>query len=411
MILWQCPHPALFVKEVCETLDTLQDHCIVSMPSRLIPNFQEELIFYCKSTRGGNYIQLHQLEKAPPLRDALAPLFSDSKASSLADLKNKWLIGASTLIVTLPDQPLFIEKEFFDFLINDLMAHAKNCRDNAETLLWNMLVIAPADRKIPSQDIGLKVFLWWGRLHNSDVEYAIEDAFRNSFGLETKKKTLDYWWLYPVCKGISRSDPDLVEMVYRNAPQGMDDLMVVLSEHELNTEENGNLVKAFLDLDNSRYKLTLNALPQGLAAKLWHKGILDLTFQGDITLHPAALLAAGYKNKLEKLIVQGQMQFFLPLVQEVHTLLWNKVEEYWGGNLEDLIPKDKNLESARDEIGPFYALLSYLYQKKGKSIPRVLHSAVKRWRQLRNDIAHIKMLSRQTIDDALTSYEEILEKR
>lgn len=411
MILWQCPHPALFVKEVCETLDTLQDHCIVSMPSRLIPSFQEELVSYWKSTKG-DYIRLHLLENETPLGDALAPLFSSgSEVSSLVDLKKNLLRGASTLVVTLPKQPLPIEKEFFDFLINDLMAHAKNCRDNAETLLWNMLVIAPADRKIPSQDIGLKVFLWWGRLHNSDVEYAIEDAFRNSFGLETKKKTLDYWWLYPVCKGISRSDPDLVEMVYRNAPQGMDDLMVVLSEHELNTEENGNLVKAFLDLDNSRYKLTLNALPQGLAAKLWHKGILDLTFQGDITLHPAALLAAGYKNKLEKLIVQGQMQFFLPLVQEVHTLLWNKVEEYWGGNLEDLIPKDENLDSARDEIGPFYALLGYLYHEKSKSIPHVLLSAVKRWRQLRNDIAHIKILSRQTIDDALTSYEEILERR
>lgn len=406
MNLWQCPHPALFLKDICDSLESRQDHCIVSMPERLIPSFLDELIPVWSVTH--NSPKQVRLENNSSLIDILSPLFLlDSAPPALDDLKGLLLKGAEMLVVVLPEVPLPIEKEFFDILLKDLMAYAKNCRDNDLRLDWTMLVIAPAGRKIPDQDIGLKCFRWWGYLHNSDVEYAVEDTLRASLGTGTKKERLAYWWIYPLCKGIAMSDPELVEMICQSVPQDMNELMHALADHELNTEENGKLVRAFLDTA-PRYTLSRNIPPQGLAAELWHKGILDINCQGNVALHPAALLAAACQDELEKLVIHGQMQFFLPLVQEVHTLLYHKVEELVGGDLKAWIAENKDLESAQSEIGPFYAFLSYLNKEKGKRVPPKLISAAKKWRDFRNNIAHINMLSRQVIDDAFNSYEDIL---
>lgn len=404
MNLWQCPHPTLFLKEICLSLEKGDAHCIVSLPERLIPAFQEEFRAYWKEFWGD--LPLLALEEETELTDAMFPFFAtETPPINLIDLTEGFVRGSKTLAVVLPATPHSNEKEFFLFL-NHLAAHAKNRRDNGLTMNWNMLVIAPADRPMPNPDIGLRCFYWWGHLHNSDVEYAIESAFSDIFRNGIRQEQLAYWWLYPLCKGLSSGDPELVEHIIRDFPKDIETLIATLKKHELNTEENGQLVRNFLEAP--QYTPKSNDYPRGILAKLWHKGIIDLDCSGRLVIHPAALLAAGQVENLEELVIRGQMFFFLPLVQDVHNILSRQVEKHLGNVLEEFFPDDGAFDSARYEIGPFYAFLSYLYKEKGKSVPYHILDTAKKWRELRNDIAHIKMLSYQTIECALAAYEKLL---
>ena len=404
MNLWQCPHPALFLKEICSNLEKVDTHCIVSLPERLIPSFQEELCAYWGDIWGD--LPILTLDEETELTNAMSPYFAtEDPITNLMGLTECVLRGSSTLAVVLTEKPHSKEQEFFCFL-NYLAAHAKNSRDNGHCLNWNMLVIAPADRPIPNPDVGLRCFYWWGHLHNSDVEYAIEFAFKDIFRNGTHQEKLAYWWLYPLCKGLSSGDPELVEHIIRDFPRDIETLIATLKKHELNTEENGQLVRNFLEAP--QYTPKSNDYPRGILAKLWHKGIIDLDCSGRLAIHPAALLAAGQVENLEELVIRGQMFFFLPLVQDVHNLLSRRVEKHLGNVLEEFFPEDGAFDSARYEIGPFYAFLSYLYKEKGKSVPYHILDTAKKWRELRNDIAHIKMLSCQTIECALAAYENLL---
>lgn len=385
-------------------MEKVDTHCVVSLPQRLIPSFQEEFRAYWKDLWG--HLPVLTLEEETELPNAISSFFHTEELTiNLADLTECTLRGYSTLAVVLPGQPHPKEQDFFRFL-NHLAAHAKNCRDNGLSLNWNMLVIAPADRPLPNPDVGLTCFYWWGQLHNSDVEYAIESAFKDILKNGIRQEKLAYWWLYPLCKGLSSGDPELVDHIIRDFPKDFETLITTLKKHELNTEENGHLVRNFLEAPH--YTSKSNDYPRGFLAKLWHKSIIDLDYRGGLAIHPAALLAAGQVENLEELVIRGQMFFFLPLVQDVHNLLSRLVEKHLGGILEDWLPDDGSLATARYEIGPFYAFLSYLYNEKGKSVPYYIIDTTKKWRDLRNDIAHIKMLSYKKIEDAFTAYEKLL---
>lgn len=88
-------------------------------------------------------------------------------------------------------------------------------------------------------------------------------------------------------------------------------------------------------------------------------------------------------------------------------MLSRQVEKHLGGVLEEWIPDDGSLNSARYEIGPFSAFLSYLYKERHRSVPHHIVETARKWRDLRNDLAHINMLSYQKVSDAFNLYDKL----
>ncbi len=404
MNLWRCPHPALFLQEICDALDAMQNHGVVTVPARLIPSFQETLTDRWSGTRP---IRTLKLDGRTALVDALSPLFHTGGGTvSLAGLKDLALKGSSTLAVTLPASPCRAESELFDFLKGDLAPHAERTRRRGGFLDWNLLVVAPADRDAPAAVPGLRSFRWWGSLRHSDLEYAIEDAFRDIFGANARQDQIRWWWLYPLCRGIGAGWPELVDTLCRDTPEDMDALMDVLAKHDLHTAENGRLVRDFLN--GAAHAPSRGEPPRGPAAELWRRGLLDLDGDGDFAPHPAALLAAGRRDDLVRMVVRAQTQFFLPMVQKVHRLLRRQVEAQMACDLEELIPPNSNLDAARDEVGILYALLAEMHQVRGKPVHPHVVEAARHWSELRNSAAHFDLLPLEAVREALSLYEELL---
>lgn len=397
MSIWYSPHPKAFLREICTALATEKEHCAVSVPQYLLSSFRDELISYGRKSLG--QLRIPQIDPQSSLEQNLCPLFifHHEDEAGIASLPEATLSECRTLVIFLPETPLPWEDEFFAF-VNHMVAHAKFCKDQDVHMPWSLLLVIPSGRRMPREDIGLKVFHWWGRLHVSDLEYAIEQVLGAA---EVEEKHL-YYWFYALCKGLASSDPGLVDFFLEALPTDMDSLVKALSLHELNTRENGQLVLSYLNAPHCH--LDRHAPPQGAMAPLWHRGILDIDCYGRTALHPAALLAAGQTAELERLAVSGQMQVFLPLAQEVHSLLYRKIEHILGPGWGRL--NAENFPALDSEIGP---LSHYLYTYYRSKLPIFLLNTAKHWRDLRNSIAHANMIPFAVALQAVRDYLCLLE--
>lgn len=398
MSIWYSPHPKGFLRKLCQALATADEHCAVTIPRHLLQSFQEELLSYGRKSLG-ELVSL-RLDPDGTLLQNLSPLFtlSNKQEAILSELADVPLKRCRTLAIFLPETLLPWEDEFFTF-VDEMTAHAKACKDQSRDLSWCMLVVIPFGRKVPREDIGLKLFHWWGCVHVSDVEYAIERAF----GCYEEKERHLYCWFYALCKGVASMDPGLVDVFLQNLPTNIDSLIQCLRTHELNTKENGDLVQNYFRRTPPR--LSRNEIPREYAAELWQHGILDIDSEGRPSLHPGALVAANQIEELERLVVKGQMQVYLPLVQEVHSFIYRKAE-YWLGSGWDAKHKEA-YPTLNSEIGPLAFCLENNYRKK---IDRQYIETAKKWREIRNSIAHAQMIPFKNAVKAVADYQFLLEE-
>lgn len=396
MSLWYSPHPKAFLREICQVVGTEREHCAVSIPQHLIPSFREELLSYGRKSLGE--LQVLQLNPQVGLWGNLAPLFNIDAGGDkkLSDLPEMTLPRCRNLVIFPSEKPLSWEEEFLAF-VDTMAAHAKYCKDQGKRMLWSMLIVIPAGSKMPHEDIGLRVLYWWGRLHVSDLEYAIE----SNFGASEAQEYHLYCWFYALCKGVASGDPRLVELFQQQVPIDVDSLVNALAGHELCTEENARLVMSYLN--SSKYSLTRDVVPQGIAAELWHCGILDFDCYGKPSLHPAALVAAQKIDVLERLVVKGQMQVYLPLVQEVHEFLYNKIECLLGYKWDGR--NKKSFSSIKSEIGPFSV---YINRRFKDVLPKDILREALEWRDLRNSIAHAQMIPFDMAVSRVMAYQKLL---
>lgn len=396
MSLWYSPHPKAFLREICQVVGAEKEHCVVSIPQHLLPSFREELLSYGRKSLGD--FQVLQLNPQVGLLGNLAPLFNIDAGGDvkLSDLPEITLLRCRNLVIFPPEKPLSWEEEFLAF-VDTMAAHAKYCKDHGKHMLWSMLIVIPAGSKMPHEDIGLRVLYWWGRLHVSDLEYAIE----SNFGTSEAQEYHLYCWFYALCKGVASGDPRLVELFRQQVPIDVDTLVNALADHELCTEENARLVTSYLN--SCEYSLTRDVIPKGVAAELWHCGILDFDCFGKLSLHPAALVAAQKIDVLERLVVKGQMQVYLPLAQEVHEFLYRKIEDLLGYGWDS---RDKgNFPSVKSEIGPFSFYISKYFKDK---LPKDIIKVAQGWRDLRNSIAHAQMIPFDMAVSRVMAYQKLL---
>ena len=380
MNIWNCPHGKAFMRSLCRLQEAGDRHVMVRLPERHMPSFLKEFCGY--STRFFGTVQKVILEDDQPLAKSLAPVFMSNGVDSplLEDYFTRTVKNSPNLLLVLPPKSPVAASDCRKFL-EMAAAHAKAFQDEDKRLLWSMVAVLPVQFDCPQEEIGLESWTWWGHLHPSDLEFSIEQA------LADITNEAAYYWYSALCKGLARMDPELVDAIVLNPPTSVEELADVVQDSQaMFSPEVIDLACRYLQDPPSA--LRRDTLPKGeVEAALWKYGALDINCYGKPSLHPAVLVAAGHKEQLEKLVIQGQMQIYLPLVQEVHNFLCRTLTDLCG---PDWSTRDTTkFQSVEQEIG---ALPLYMKTEFGMNIPKSLIDLAYTWREVRNVIAHNRMI-------------------
>lgn len=393
MNIWYCPQGKAFMRALCRTLAKEVEHVVVSLPERHIPSFLTEFSSYGRKSLGP--FMTVQIEDGRPLAESLMPAFQTEGRDVvlLEDFPELQVKKGSTIVLRFPSHLSANRQECAGFL-EIMAAHAKACKDRRESPPWNLIALMPAQLPLPREEIGLKTFVWWGKLRPSDLEYAVEQTLE---GLALNEAA--YYWYYALCKGLAVMDPGLVEAIVSNPPVSARQLVEVVQGHELLRNDVGELARRYYEMGQSG--INRQTLPHGIEATLWHLGALDIDCYGNPALHPAALVAAGLETRLETLLVQGQMQVYLPLVQEVHSFLCRMLEKRFGADWGK--KNTQKYDSVESEIGklPFY--MKEFFRRK---ISQELIDLAFQWREVRNTIAHGSIIPCKLALIAVARYKE-----
>lgn len=277
--------------------------------------------------------------------------------------------------------------------IASLAMASKHCRELTDTLNWRLLLLLPGMTGFsPQGDVLMHIEECWGWFKACDLEYAIEKHLSRYRG-----NPADYHWLYALCLGLARMDPELAGCLADAMPREMEDITEILREHRAHAlaMEDKESVDA-LARDN---RLLTGFWPDrpvtGAADACWRLGLYNLDCYGHPCIHPAALAAHKLSKTLEQQVVLGQIQLYLPLVQKVHHLVLRKVQEI---KQRDPQACEGFSDNCTYDIGP---LVHFLHTKRGYYSPELLELG-SLWRKVRNSLAHNCFLS---YEDAVSAYE------
>ena len=401
MNLWACPNAKEFMRDICQLVRTNDQYACVIIPKNYVLDFAEQFINYSQNFLGdilrinidaADNIESVFLDAAFPQSENPMSLHTALETAA----ENMYL-----LLVISPDlqDPLEKCREFFEHLAQLVKIRKDTC---AETLLWRIIAVWPAHVMWPRAEVGLELRYWFSQIRQSDIEYVIERCWLEQ-GEQLKEREL--LWLYALCQGLATIDPMLSVDIFKNLPTSIDDIQAILEEHGLYNIDR-DLRQKVIRMDSSASAKMSTALPptRGDAYDLWSHGALDVRTNGFPALHPAAIHAANRINSLERMVVQGQMKVYLPIVQEVHTFICTQLQKDIGDTWNK---KDEKYSSLNEDI---CALPRYMSEYlKGRHDPELYDLAIA-WRNIRNCLAHSHMLGCADLLCAYKLYEKLRDR-
>lgn len=403
MIPWRNISGRRFLKDIRHALEDGR-HCLAVLPGpeEELERFASEIGIYLDRRIGS--VRHVCVDNDASLEETLRGVFAEedgaeSATADLADLSARF--PGSSCLVAIFSPALSPENAGRGAdTMNRLAGLAKNRAENGEPILWSILAILPAHMPLPKHEVRLDRFFWWNRLRPSDLENALEAGLEPA-GLSRG----DFWWLRSLCSGIAVADPALVGPVADGHPKTMEDVRAILRGHPLSTLPR-NLLDAAIRINAGGIRAHGDTPPAaGDEAALWHAGALAPDCFGRPALHPAVLAAAGQDADVERLVVRGQIREILPLVQDVHQAIWNRLCREHG----DLWHRDKHaiwkhddrndrhttFESIEWEIGALPAYFSEHWH-----VSKEIYQLAHKWREIRHTIAHNQLVPRENLLDA-----------
>lgn len=381
MAIWQTPSGREFFDGVFATLFDKYEHCAVVLPEYLESGFVSAFS-HCA---GATDARVASLDPDLPLMENIAPEFAidNEKPRKFGDLVERHLGEGRILILRFPAQVDKWRREYREF-ISQMAAYAKEYKDSGRFLNWSLVCVAPPGSGI-DPDSGLAVMNWWGRRYPSDMEFAIERALRP---FELKYPV--YIWRYAICRGLCDSAPELASLLAPRQMRTREEILDALKKHEFYNPRMGSLAREGASAGQGRGRP-----PSGKDSRLWQAGIFDCSCQGKPVFHPAALLAANFKNKVINMVIAGQMQIYLPLVQEVCQFILRRMRTRFGEGWIERCDKPPT------DIGPLAWQLGAHFRNVAANEERL----AKLWRDVRNRVAHASFLDSDLALKAMLEYE------
>ena len=374
MLYRDSPNLNIFLEEICASLRERASCATIVAPRRYHEDLSLAFRKYAENFL--NLVYTVDVTGGESLLGALIPRFCEGDSppslTSLFDLPTR---DGATLLVKYP--PENFSGEFLTFA-EEAASRSRTAATTNQPLLWSMVFIVPPDADFPAEDAGFARFYWWGKRYQSDLEYIIErEIIPRDYGNPASR------WFYALCKGVCEGAPELVPNLLAKEPAGLDDIVDVLRSSPVYNEENRRIALDYLEKYSPPH--TRTALPQDFAAEAWAAGILDIGCQGQPRLHPAALLAARGAEYVEKLVVRGQCQVYIPMVPEATRVITESAERKLGPDW------NRGIEEETLEIGGLHYHLNNTLSGWSRGLREEIELA-KYWRELRNELAHYKMI-------------------
>lgn len=401
MNTWYCPNGKAFMREVCLALRESVIHCLVELPVPLVREFTNEFTQYCRKYL--SHILVRQIIGGTSRNTVLRDLFNIPDNEPVPPVNDLLRLDAADRYILLEFAPSLSSEERQDWMefLEDLDRSTKQALDRGtQELLWKVIAVLPGSSAPYRPDMGIRKFMWWGRLHSSDMEYATEQFFAPVLEPEDRAS---YYWLYALCRGLASSDPMLAKWIVDEIPLNLDDVSQLMSRHPLfPTASRFKAVIARMDGKPSPC-ISRTAPPEkGDEAELWKNGLYLIDCFGNPKLHPVTLAAASRLQSLERRIVLGQMQVYLPIVQEVHGFLCRCLRRCCGSDW-NRHARDR-FTTINDEIG---ALPTYM-KTELSGYPPLLYDLAAIWREMRNTVAHNHMITCSVANDGVNLYRALV---
>lgn len=389
MNVWECPNARGQMDEFYEILKTGQKHIVYILPRFRMAGFAAGFCEFSRRYYDDAAIAFCENNDIPV--DCLGRFFGEDAGKTLNELMEK-PASHITIMLVLPGNP--DEKcagRWIDFF-QQLGAASKSCLERGYPLLWHILAVVPAQMPEPKPESALEFFLGSGIWRSSDLEYVVEQNIRD-YEISAASSRL---WLYALCLGLGRSDPGVCNAIFEAMPMNEEEILAMLASYEYE-DLNDELKAAVIALDGGAKKISWHEL-----TLLRDYGILDFDADGKESLHPAALCRARRPQPIKRMVVQGQIRVYLPLVQEVHHFIQGRLKKLWGENWHKF--DEAAFPNIQIDMGPLCAYMNkYLRGQCGADLLEL----ARMWRDVRHTLAHGNILDFDTARSAVMLYEQM----
>ena len=425
MNIWYCPSGKGFLRDIRHAAEDSCHSVAIIPPTVDIEAFVNELGRYLTKKWGD--VHVFSVDNEQSLLDGLRQIMNmnDMYATNGSDGMNgmddmddmdddipAWSMdelvqmssNAGACLLAQVDGALSAEgTEALHRELKSLVQATKRWKEQGNSTYWQLVLALPATVDLPCQsDVFVRDFACWGWLRPADLEYAIDLCIDDLCIRQSLSQDSATWfWICALCRSLAGMDPTLASPLLQTTPRTMEDIQALL-ERQPAAALAERLKSDVHQMEEQRHCFTglwPAQPPTRLAEKLWRAGLYNLNCHGRPCLHPVALAVCKRSRTLEQMVVRGQIQVYLPMVQEVHHFLLDVL-----GNL--LPDWQQNIGSGYEgyhwDIGPLVACL----QTSVPCCPPELVTLARLWRDVRNLLAHNKFLPFDRAIDACRAYEE-----
>ncbi|MDR1545633.1 MAG: hypothetical protein LBU12_02730 [Deltaproteobacteria bacterium] len=271
--------------------------------------------------------------------------------------------------------------------------------------------VSPLFPAVPA-DEGLGVHQWWGQADLVDHQWAFKRSAAGRFDSGRPAEDLtDRWWLQALCRALCLDDFELMGDFMAAKPQDLEAVKAVLGRHRFQETARRRASKAVELKLRPRLTEEASAPPTKLEERrLWAEGLLSGAYRAFSSFpHPVLL----DDEQLLRAVRLGQRDIFLPLVDQVHFLLCQGLEQCLGPGLWEKYEADPDKRDyILSEITPLAYFIKYNLQTVQYKYRNLLYKAEElafKWRNLRNLIAHNNYVSYEELNKAIQCYFAFIE--
>lgn len=400
-MFWTLPGARRFLDQVVRALSNGQ-HVILRLPKHVIEQRPLESLNQRLAEADLGSITRHWIsdEVEPSRALARATRFEDEEAPLSVLLENQSPPSNFIALLGLPNEEEPYHREWRR-LLKRAGENAQNYKERAQPPFLIIAVASPR-MPVPDENVRLVHFSWWGVLSQIDIDQVVEEDLRAS----PPERSADHYWLRALCRGLAGTQPKLARQLLERNPKTLQQLLDFLRPPDPVSEE----VEESFQIPSYKKKFTflgeaMNPPPtQAARLRLWDDGWLDWEAEYGMRLNVYALAHRDQGNKIERRLWQGQSKILLPLVEQVRHLIVNKLRKKygvddWSYQIVKKVKEAQEREALETEIGPLAYHLRRASKQRGAL--RDLANVAEKWRDLRNELAHMNVVKYEALLSAL----------
>lgn len=274
---------------------------------------------------------------------------------------------------------------------------------------WSGAVRAQDDSFVlPDSNVKLRIHWWWGFPSALEIKLLCRLA-----ALESGEVSTPGWYEY-FLPALVGTDVSLLDRLWVAQPSGNDvswmtHLREVAEERGWTNDRLKECGAAGLVGNRTRRNGTLSPEPPPSLRALWAQGLVYATDEYGIELHPAALLALGRYDELERRLWREQAGFLFPVLDSIRLDICNYLTERYGKDWPVKWAKPERSEEEeevrKDPLACQWGYLEWLIRSCNQL------ARERRWLELissataaRNAIAHYRTVSQRDYEHILEQY-------